>query len=185
MLLNSLLVHFCVFKCKHTKFSGRIGEKLTFYLMSTEFTQLNYQIDRGQKKFLRCCNYSFRVMAIAVWSNKGKGSMLVSCHVIKPSSWKNWLSWTERCFFQSKFLLSNCFLGLPCENGNPTGLLKIPFLFFCIISHLCLQFPTVPFLWTKPYKYKTFIMKFLIIKEKSHGGMKTLIVIEPGKIFSK
>lgn len=34
---------------RHTKFSGRIGEKLTFYLMSTEFTQLNYQIDRGQK----------------------------------------------------------------------------------------------------------------------------------------
>lgn len=28
-----------------------------------------------------------------------------------------------------------------------------------------------------------FIMKFLTIKEKSHGGMKTLIVIEPGKIF--
>lgn len=71
---------------RHTKFSGRIGEKLTFYLMSTEFTKLNYQIDRGQKKILRCCNYSLRVMAIAVWSNKGKGSMLVSCHVIKSSS---------------------------------------------------------------------------------------------------
>lgn len=124
-------------------------------------------------------------MTIAVWSNKGKGSMLVSCHVIKPSSWEIDFLGMKTVSSKANFSYQIVFLGLSCENGNPTGVLKIPFFFSASFSPLCLQFPAVPFFVNKTLQIQdlAFIMKFLTIKEKSHGGMKTSTVIEPGKIF--